>query len=85
MQIQVLGSGCSTCKNLYEITQKAVKEMNLDAEVVYVTGDEGTKKIIEVGALSSPVLLVNGQIAMTGFIPDNEKLKEKIKAVLERI
>ena len=24
MKIQVLGSGCPTCKNLYEIVQKAV-------------------------------------------------------------
>jgi small redox-active disulfide protein 2 len=83
MKIQVLGSGCTTCKNLYEITQKAVKEMSNSAEVEYITGDEGMRKIIELGAMNSPVLLVNGKIAMTGFTSDIEKIKEKIKVVFE--
>ena len=82
MKIQVLGSGCVTCKNLYETTQKAVEEMKLDVQVEYITGNEGIQKIIELGAVSSPVLTVNGHIAMTGFIPDIEKIKEKIKKVL---
>ena len=82
MKIQVLGSGCMTCKNLYEITQKAVKEMKLDVQVEYITGNEGIKRIVELGVVSSPVLVVNEHIAMTGFIPDVEKIKEKIKTVL---
>jgi small redox-active disulfide protein 2 len=81
MKIQVLGSGCATCHKLYEITQRAVKEMGINSEVEYVTGDKGMNKIIELGAISSPVLTVNGQIAMTGFNPDVEQIKEKIMAV----
>ena len=80
MKIQVLGSGCPTCKNLYEITKKAVDEMKLDAQVEYITGDEGIQKIIELGSMSSPVLAIDDEIAMTGFTPDVEKIKEKIKA-----
>jgi len=83
MKIQVLGSGCATCKNLYEITQKAVDELKLETEVEYVTGNEGTQKIIELGAMSSPVLAVNGEIAMTGFTPDVKAIKIKIKKALE--
>lgn len=83
MKIQVLGSGCATCKNLYEITKKAVNEMKLEAEVEYVTGNEGMQKIIELGAMSSPVLAVNDHIAMTGFTPDLEIIKEKIRKILE--
>lgn len=84
MKIQVLGSGCTTCKNLYEITKKAVGEMKLDTEVEYLTGNEGIQKIIELGAVSSPVLSVNGHIAMTGFIPDTEKIKEKIRKAISK-
>ena len=83
MKIQVLGSGCPTCKNLYEITKKAVDEMKLEIEVEYVAGDKGMKKIIELGAMSSPVLAVNGEIAMTGFTPDVKAIKAKIKKALE--
>lgn len=80
MTIQVLGSGCPTCKKLFEITQQATSEMGLDASVAYVTGAEGMQKIIELGAMSSPLLVVNGEIAMTGFTPDVEKIKENIRA-----
>lgn len=80
MKIQVLGSGCPTCKKLYEITQKAVTEMGKTDAIEYITGSDGIQKIIELGSMSSPVLVIDGQIAMTGFTPDIEKIKEKIKA-----
>lgn len=80
MKIQVLGSGCTSCKRLYEITQQATKEMGISEPVEYISGNEGIQKIIELGSMSSPVLVVNGNIAMTGFIPDIKKIKEKIKA-----
>lgn len=83
MKIQVLGSGCATCKKLYEITQQAVSEMNLQTQVEYITGDEGIFKIIELGAVSSPVLTVDDRIVMTGFTPEIETIKAKINQALE--
>ena len=82
MKIQVLGSGCPTCKMLYEITQQAVSEMGITTQVEYLTGNAGVQKIIELGSMTSPVLAVNDKIAMTGFIPDIEKIKTKIQAQL---
>jgi glutaredoxin len=74
MTIQVLGSGCPTCKKLFEITQKAAAQIGLPDTVEYVTGAEGMQKIIDLGAMSSPVLAINGKIAMTGFTPDIDKI-----------
>ncbi len=79
MKIQVLGSGCTTCKKLYETTKEAVKDMEGEYEVEYVTGTDGTQKIIELGAMNSPVLAVNDQIAMTGFTPDLRRFKTKLR------
>lgn len=79
MIIQVLGSGCPTCKKLYEITQKAVEELKLSDTVEYLTGNEGIQKIIELGSISSPVLAIDGKIAMVGFTPDIEKIKSLIQ------
>ncbi len=76
MKIQVLGSGCPTCKKLYELTQQAVKELGLKDEVEYITD---VSKIIEMGVVSSPVLAVNGRPVMVGFLPDVEKIKSLIK------
>ena len=78
MKIQVLGSGCPTCKNLYEITQKAAAELELKESVEYLTGPEGIRKIVELGAMYSPVLTVNGRFALVGFTPDLEKIKNVI-------
>lgn len=72
MNIQVLGSGCATCKKLYELTQEAVRQLKLDEKVEYVTD---VSKIIEMGVMSSPVLAVNGQPVMVGFVPNVEKIK----------
>ncbi len=72
MKIQVLGSGCPSCKKLYELTQQAVEELNLNEEVEYITD---VSKIVEMGVMSSPVLAVNGKPLITGSVPDLEKIK----------
>jgi len=78
MKITVIGSGCPTCKKLYEITQKAVAEMRSKDKVEYISGEKGIEKMIEIGAMSSPILVVDNKIAMTGFTPDTEKIKAAI-------
>lgn len=75
MKIQVLGSGCASCKSLYELTKKAVEELKVQAEVEHVTD---VSKIIELGIMSSPVLVLNGKIVMTGSTNNIEKIKELI-------
>ncbi|MBN2368035.1 thioredoxin family protein [Candidatus Woesearchaeota archaeon] len=78
MIISVYGSGCATCKKLFELTQKAIEEMGTKNKVEYVTGQQGIQKIIELGAMKSPVLSVDGKIAMEGFTPDITKIKDAI-------
>jgi len=78
MKIQVLGSGCPTCKKLFEITKKAVEELKLTDKVEYLSGAEGIQKIIQLGSMNSPVLIIDDGIVMTGFTPDIEKIKNKV-------
>ena len=78
MKIQVLGSGCATCKKLHEITQKAVDEMGLKEKVEYLTGSEGTQTIIKLGIMQSPAIVINNNPVMTGFTPDIERIKKLI-------
>ncbi len=75
MQIQVLGSGCPTCRKLFEITKQAVEELKLPAEVEYVTD---VQKIVAMGLMQSPVLAVDGKPALVGYVPDVKKVKEAI-------
>ncbi|MCX6752389.1 MAG: thioredoxin family protein [Candidatus Nomurabacteria bacterium] len=76
MKIQVLGSGCKTCKKLYEITQKAVAELGLSENVEYITD---IQKIVAMGLMQSPVLVVDGKPILIGFTSDIEKIKKLIK------
>lgn len=79
MQIQVLGSGCPTCKKLFELTKQAGDELGLKTEVEYVTD---IKKIVEMGVMSSPVLAINGKPVISGSLPNVEKIKETIEGVV---
>jgi small redox-active disulfide protein 2 len=74
-KIQVLGSGCLSCKKLFELTKQAVQELGINTEVEYVTD---IQKIIEMGVMQSPVLAINGKPVMTGSVSDVEKIKKII-------
>ncbi len=77
VRIQVLGSGCSTCKQLFELTKQVVKGLGLKIEVEYITD---IQKIVEMGVMQSPVLAINGDPILTG----GGKSKEDIKTALEQ-
>ncbi len=79
MKIEVLGSGCPTCKKLYELVQKAAKELGIKDQVQYVTGDRGIQRLIELGAMSSPAIAVDGKLVFVGFTPDVEKIKKLLR------
>ena len=81
MQIQVLGSGCTNCKRLYEMTSAIVADLKLDAKVEYITD---VSKIIEMGLMTSPVLAIDGKPVMTGFTPDKEKVQAKIVEAVKK-
>jgi len=76
MKIQVIGLGCPTCKKLFEITKEAVKALELSVEVEYIAD---IQKIIQMGLMKSPVLVINNKTVLVGFTGDIEKIKEIIK------
>ncbi len=63
MQIQVLGSGCPTCKQMFEATKRVVAELKINAPVEYITD---VTKLIEMGVMQSPVLAINGKPVLIG-------------------
>jgi len=71
--IQVLGSGCPTCKKLFESTKKVAEELNLSTEVEYVND---IAKMIEMGVMTSPVLAINGKAVLMGGGKSEAEIKE---------
>lgn len=75
MRIEIIGSGCATCKKLFELTKKAVEELGLKTEVEYITD---IQKIVAMGLMQSPVLLVDDKPVLVGFTSNIEKIKNLI-------
>ena len=63
MKIEVLGTGCAKCKTLYENVKKAVEESGKTAEVLKV---EEIPKIMAYGVMSTPALVIDGQVKFSG-------------------
>jgi small redox-active disulfide protein 2 len=79
INIQVLGSGCPSCKRLYESTKEAVAIMGIVADVEYVTD---LQKIVEMGVMQSPVLAINGKPVIAGSVPNKELIIEILRQQL---
>ncbi len=77
MEIKVLGTGCAKCKQLEKTVREAVAELGIDAEVEKVTE---LTDIMSYGIMSTPGLVVNGEVRLAGRLP---KVAE-VKSILER-
>jgi small redox-active disulfide protein 2 len=71
-KIQVLGPGCAKCKVLFDHADQAAKELGLEYEIEKVT-DIST--IMGYGVMTTPALVVNGEIKLAGRVPSAEQLK----------
>ena len=65
MKIEILGTGCASCKNLYENAKKAVEESGTVAEIIKV---EEIPKIMAYGVMSTPALVIDGQVKFSGKV-----------------
>jgi small redox-active disulfide protein 2 len=65
MKIEVLGTGCSKCKTLYENTRKALEASGKSAEVEKI---EDIPSIMKYGVMSTPALVIDGQVKFSGKV-----------------
>lgn len=77
MEIKVLGSGCANCKRLYENVEVAVKELSINAEVIYVTD---YREIAKSGLLRTPGLIIDYKIVSSGKVLTVSEAKVLIQA-----
>ncbi len=78
--IQVLGSGCPTCKQLLETTKKIAKELSIDTEIEHTTD---ISKMIEMGIITSPVLAINGKPVLTGGGKSEDDIRNALRKNLK--
>jgi len=76
MKIKVLGPGCKKCVTLEQATKKAVTELAIDAEVTKV---EDMIQILSYGVMSTPALVINEKVVMSGKVASVSEIKEYIQ------
>jgi small redox-active disulfide protein 2 len=71
MDIKVLGPGCRNCVTLEARTREALDQLGMDAEVEKVTDPAA---IVGYGVLSTPGLVVDGELVLAGKVPSVRQL-----------
>lgn len=77
MKIEVLGTGCAKCGTLYDNVSKALAESGKSAEVVKV---EDIPSIMKYGVMSTPALVIDGQVKFSGRVASPAEIKTIFKS-----
>jgi small redox-active disulfide protein 2 len=73
MNIKILGTGCSKCKTLEKLTLDAVIDLGLSADIEKV---EDIVRIMKYGVMSTPALVVDEKIILSGRVPSPVEIRE---------
>ena len=76
MKIQVIGPGCHKCKTLAQLTEQAVAELGITAEITKVSD---IKQIMAMGVMMTPALAVDGTVKVSGKLPSLAEVKAMLQ------
>ena len=78
MKIEVLGSGCARCDQLFKLAQEAAAKSgsSADIEVVKVKDVDYFRKV---GVFVTPGLVIDGRVVSTGKLLTVEEILDAIK------
>ena len=77
MKIEILGSGCKRCDQLYENALSAVSEIKSTTEIeVDKIGD--VTYFSKMGVFMTPGLVLDGQVLSTGKVPSTNEIMNMI-------
>ncbi|WP_310565053.1 thioredoxin family protein [Hydrogenophaga sp.] len=77
MDIKVLGTGCANCKNTIALIEQVAKAQGVS---VTLTKVEELREIMGHGVMSTPGVVVNGQVVHAGGVPSREKVEQWLAA-----
>lgn len=75
-EIKVLGPGCPKCKTTYSNVLEALKQFNIEANVVKV---EDIEEMMKYNVLTTPVLMIDEQIKIKGRVAQVNEIIELLK------
>lgn len=72
-KIQILGTGCSKCKQLTASAEAAVKALGIEATIEKV---DKIQDIMKFGVMTTPALVVDGQVKSVGKVLSPDDIKK---------
>jgi len=75
MKIEILGMGCPKCKALYDNVRVALKSAGKEADVVKI---EDLAKITEYAVMTTPALIVDGEVKSAGKVLSPDEIEKFI-------
>ena len=79
MEIKILGTGCTNCRNLEKATYNAVAELDILANITKV---EDIQQIMNYGIMRTPALVVDEKVLVYGRVPSVNEIKEMLSKFL---
>ena len=73
MKIEILGMGCEKCHKLEELVRSTVREMGVEGTITHI---QDIKKIMGYGVMTTPALVIDGEVKVAGKIPGADELKK---------
>ncbi|MBL8231960.1 MAG: TM0996/MTH895 family glutaredoxin-like protein [Bryobacterales bacterium] len=80
MKIQILGTGCSKCKQLAANAEQAAREMGIDFELEKVTG---IADIVKFSVMTTPALAVDGKVKLAGKVASPAEIRNLLSEAKE--
>ena len=77
MEIKILGPGCAKCKKTEKMVTKVVADTGSDATVEKVTD---LMEIAGYGVVSTPAVVVDGEVKCSGRVPGQDEIKSWLKS-----
>lgn len=75
--VKILGTGCPKCKQTTAIVEQAVNELGLtDVNIEKV---EDIMKIMEYNVMSTPAVVIDGEIKVKGRVPSLSEMKAMLQ------
>jgi small redox-active disulfide protein 2 len=75
--IKILGSGCPKCLKTTDIVEKAVKATGTAAKI---EKEEEFAEIMKYNVMSTPALVIDEEVVMTGRVPKQKDVETLLKA-----
>lgn len=74
-EILVLGPGCPKCEKLKNDVEAAAKELGIEYELTKIAD---INEMMKHGVMSTPALVVDGEVKVVGKVPSVDELKKML-------